>query len=601
MGISIGLDVFGLALLMTSFALVVARRERTELHWLVLGGLSALWFWLVGDLLRGVLPEGDWSGAATRLMFVGVSLHPALWIALAANCAGVVLFKTRQRTLASLVLPPLLMYLLLLTNDAHHLFLRSDFNTGYRPAEAWAGPLFWGYVVWASLCGSCAGFLLLRHAHQLYRREEWWRGMASALAGLLPLALGSLYFFELTPAYIDFTPVAASVSSFLVVTVVLRDRLAAALPIAMRDVIENLREGVVLANPSGEVVAGNPAAQRIFGGSFSLTGGIQLAELLTALCGRNVDESLAGLVASDSKEAGPVTVELKCEDGRHIEVSSASIFRPDGEPVGRFAVLRDRTQKHRYERFLVQSQKLESIGVLAAGLAHEVNNPLAYVRANLSFLRGLGTLVEKNIESFEDSDAEALAEIGQIIDETTDGIERISKTVNGLRRFSRVPGEERAEMDVNEVVRDAVKLAELHRNRGVRVVEELASGLPGLLGSAERMEQVVLNLLLNAKQALAEYPDGEIRVTTASERGELAIRVADNGPGLTDEVKGRIFDPFFTTKSPDEGTGLGLSIAFDIVREHGGILELSSEDREGACFVIRFPLARDDAAHLFEI
>jgi signal transduction histidine kinase len=253
--------------------------------------------------------------------------------------------------------------------------------------------------------------------------------------------------------------------------------------------------------------------------------------------------------------------------------------------------LRDRTQERRYENFLVQSQKLESIGILAAGLAHEVNNPLAYVRANLSFLQSLSETIDKNIDAFEEEDAVSLSEMGQIVEETKDGIERISKTVNGLRRFSRMPSDELTDFDLNQVAEDAIKLAELHRNRGVKVIQSLAKDLPLLHGSEERMEQVLLNLLLNAKQALAERDDGEVFVTTCALRDDIEICIADNGPGFSREVAARIFDPFFTTKSPDEGTGLGLSIAFDIVREHGGVLDVTSREGQGACFTARFPRA----------
>jgi signal transduction histidine kinase len=110
-------------------------------------------------------------------------------------------------------------------------------------------------------------------------------------------------------------------------------------------------------------------------------------------------------------------------------------------------------------------------------------------------------------------------------------------------------------------------------------------------GSADRLGQVVLNLLMNAKHALAGRPFGRITVETLAQRGGVELHVSDNGPGIPEEIQDRIFDPFFTTKGPDQGTGLGLSIAFDIVREHGGSLEIASRPGEGARFIVRLPSA----------
>jgi signal transduction histidine kinase len=145
-------------------------------------------------------------------------------------------------------------------------------------------------------------------------------------------------------------------------------------------------------------------------------------------------------------------------------------------------------------------------------------------------------------------------------------------------------------MDVNPLVDDAIQLAALHTNRSVRVERRLAEGLPQIQGSAQGFVQVVLNLLLNAKQALSEQPDGLIIVESRRCDTSLEILVQDNGPGIPDAALPQIFDPFFTTRDPGQGTGLGLSIAFDIVRNHGGSLEYSASPSGGACFTMRLPI-----------
>jgi signal transduction histidine kinase len=125
----------------------------------------------------------------------------------------------------------------------------------------------------------------------------------------------------------------------------------------------------------------------------------------------------------------------------------------------------------------------------------------------------------------------------------------------------------------------------------VHIANALPTELPLVSGSAERLTQVLLNLLLNAKIAVANHPEGRITTETEVVDNDVVVRVRDNGPGIPDDVQPRIFDPFFTTRPPDQGTGLGLSIAFDIVREHSGTLELESGENGGTCFTIRLPVA----------
>ena len=141
------------------------------------------------------------------------------------------------------------------------------------------------------------------------------------------------------------------------------------------------------------------------------------------------------------------------------------------------------------------------------------------------------------------------------------------------------------------MARQAIRLAELGARSDVVLVSRLAETLPAVKGSADRLGQVVLNLLLNARQAIEGRPFGRILVETLAQHGGVELHVSDNGPGIPEEIQDRIFDPFFTTKGPAEGTGLGLSIAFDIVRDHGGSLEIASRPGEGARFIVRLPSA----------
>jgi two-component system NtrC family sensor kinase len=297
----------------------------------------------------------------------------------------------------------------------------------------------------------------------------------------------------------------------------------------------------------------------------------------------------------------PQPAELVLSDGRHIEVSAGFVRAHDDQPAGRFLVLRDRTDQRRSEGMLRQRQKLESLGILAAGVAHEVNNPLAFVRANLVHLQQLAGELQDRLKHDGQGPAGDLDEIPEVVDESLVGLDRIGRIVDGLLRLSRAPTEALGRVDLNTVVAEAVRYAALHRNRQVTVKTDLAEGLPGAEASADRLIQVILNLLLNAKQALAERDSGTVCVETGlgDDGRSVEIRVRDDGPGIPEELQDRIFDPFFTTRGPGEGTGLGLSIAYDIVRELGGMLSVNSRAGDGACFVIRLPLsskARDTTA-----
>ncbi len=371
---------------------------------------------------------------------------------------------------------------------------------------------------------------------------------------------------------------------------VFRYQLLAALPLARGDVVDHLRDGVVIADAAGRTIDANPGALAILGRSLAEVRGARLGELLATL-GQNaaavelLNERFEQLAPDDA--IAPVELSTRLE--RRIEVTAMCLRAPAGGALGRFAVLRDRTDERRTEGLLRQSQKLETVGSLVAGVAHEVNNPLAFVQANLAQLEQLAAQVVKRLPAFADDDgAEELAEMPQLVAECVEGIGRIRRIVDAMRRFSRM-SDEFAAVDVNRVVEESIRMADLHRNREVLVQSLLEPGLPAVHGSASRLEQVFLNLLVNAKHALAERSAGRIEVTTRLVGDVVEISVRDDGPGVPEALRHRIFDPFFTTKGPERGTGLGLSIAFDIVREHGGVLELRPTSDGGACFVTHLP------------
>ncbi len=236
------------------------------------------------------------------------------------------------------------------------------------------------------------------------------------------------------------------------------------------------------------------------------------------------------------------------------------------------------------ERHRAQSEKLATVGRLAASVMHEINNPLAFVRSNLDFLRS-EVLAQQLPE-------EARAELQEVFEETRTGVERINQIVQDLKGFSRMDVEEPSECALADVVSDAARLAVVRLKHVARLKVEIPEELPEVFATRRRLAQVLLNLLVNAGDALeeAKVQGGEVRVTGAVEGGKVVLRVEDNGPGIPPEVLPKLFDPFYTTKGPEKGTGLGLTISRELMERCGGTLRAENRPEGGARMLLELPL-----------
>jgi PAS domain S-box-containing protein len=392
---------------------------------------------------------------------------------------------------------------------------------------------------------------------------------------------------------IDFTlaPGAAGLAVLLFALAIPGHGVLESQPIVRQDLIEHMPEGLVLADAAGNVLDANASAESILGRDRDALRGGRLETIFEALGAGSDGDQLAERIAGLPLVGARLKGELHTADGRTIEVMAGALGSVGSQPAGRFVSLEDRTLQCKNERLLRERQKLESVGILVAGVAHEINNPLSFVRANLVHLHTLAERVEKLVGPDAVGPDADLLELETVVEESLEGVARISRIVNDMLHFARVHGEAAEPVDVNDVIRTALRLAALDRNNAVVVEERLASGLPPVRGFANRLVQVLLNLLLNANQALAGRPGARVVAESTREGRNVIVQVCDNGPGVPEEHRHLVFDPFFTTRAPGEGTGLGLSIAFDIVREHGGALELGSAPEGGASFTIRLRAA----------
>ncbi len=266
---------------------------------------------------------------------------------------------------------------------------------------------------------------------------------------------------------------------------------------------------------------------------------------------------------------------LPSSDGRSlmVNVSVAPFQSAPGERVGTILIIDDVTARVRLEEQLQHAEKMASVGLLAAGVAHEVNTPLAGITSYTQLLRG----------QLEEADPSQ-----QVLEKIEKQSFRAAKIINGLLNFSRSSGTEFEQVDVNKVLVDVLSLLE-HQLDGskIRVRKELAAELPPIRGNTSRIQQVFFNLVLNARDAMPR--GGWLTLATSCENDTVAVELRDTGHGIRREHIRRIYDPFFTTKGIGKGTGLGLSVSYGIVQEHGGAIFVDSTPGQGTSFRVTFP------------
>ena len=265
---------------------------------------------------------------------------------------------------------------------------------------------------------------------------------------------------------------------------------------------------------------------------------------------------------------------------RTVNVAIAPLVTRKFHVIGRLIIMDDITERVELESQLSQADKLSSIGLLAAGVAHEVNTPLAVIS---SYAQMLAKQVQGDPQK------------SGLLEKITRQTFRASEIVNNLLNFSRTSTTEFAEIDVNKIIADTLALLEHQfKTAKIQVQDELSEHLPTINGNAGRLQQVFLNLFLNARDAMPT--GGTLRVTSSNGEG-VSVAVSDTGSGIAQEHIHRIYDPFFTTKtSPrdgqNRGTGLGLAVTYGIIQEHAGKIRVESRPGEGTTFYLDFPLTR---------
>jgi PAS domain S-box-containing protein len=347
------------------------------------------------------------------------------------------------------------------------------------------------------------------------------------------------------------------------------------------NILESMDSGILVLDLEGLIVRWNRAMEALYGASRADVLGRTLDDVFPAAF---LDSLRGSLVLGRHEETASIyKLNLPAADGRalRVNVSVVPFQFGRGERHGTILIMDDVTVRMRLEQQLQHSEKMASVGLLAAGVAHEVNTPLTGISSYTQMLRD-------RIET-DDPRAELLEKIEK---QTF----RAAKIINNLLNFSRAAGSEFEPLDVNRVLLDVLSLVEhqLDASR-IKVVREMAAELPMVRGNENRLQQVFFNLILNARDAMPS--GGWLTLATRADDDAVVVEVRDTGTGIKREDIKRIYDPFFTTKGIGRGTGLGLSVSYGILQEHGGTIFVDSAPGQGTTFQVALPpLTAQEAA-----
>lgn len=382
----------------------------------------------------------------------------------------------------------------------------------------------------------------------------------------------------------------------------------------MMAINESLYEGVLVFDENGHIALSNRAADRLLGSGEKLISltldqifRLKIDNRLVAF----VDGPLRRVISSGQGMQDDDAV-IVLDDGQSLAVAYACtpLMEKDGVQ-GAILSLRDIGSFKQAQREALQASKLASVGQLAAGIAHEINTPIQYIGDNLGFLaeafQSLSTLLQRAEELLPEPAKAALNEAKLELDaeflmtnipaatrQSLEGVAQVARIVLAMKEFSH-PGERiKAEEDINRAIENTLAVSRNEWKQSVTVETRLAADLPRVHCLGGEINQVFLNLIINATHAVEEAErgrDGKISITTRRDGDMVEIVVEDNGIGMTEETRGKIFDPFFTTKRVGKGTGQGLAICRDVVvAKHGGRITVDSSPGVGTSFSVMLPI-----------
>ena len=341
------------------------------------------------------------------------------------------------------------------------------------------------------------------------------------------------------------------------------------------NIIESINVGVMTVNLQGRITNWNGALEEMYGMPRERAIGKRIPEVFRPSIVNALKQ-----YTDRSEVDEPVTVykfRTQVLDGRELtlNISLAPLHNKAGEVEGTLIAIEDVTARMDLEQQLQQNEKLSSIGLLAAGVAHEVNTPLT----------GISSYAQMLLQQVPETDPRH-----QLLEKIHRQTSRASSIVNNLLNFARVSDARFAEVDLPRVIDDTLQLLEAQlRNTNIEVVRRYADYLPPAFGNAPKLQQVFMNLILNARDAMPH--GGRLEISVSADDQVAVITFRDTGVGIAPKNLHKIYDPFFTTKQIGQGTGLGLAVSFGIIQDHGGHIQVESQSGQGTVFYLSLPLA----------
>ena len=546
------------------------RRSAPGAYPLIFLGLSVA-IWQVAYGLALFTEPGELRIVLAKVQYIGIVMVPTAWLTFAIQYTGRGNWLN-AKTIPLLAVMPITTLALVWTNGSHNLIwatIEFDVSGSLSLLHLTYGNAFWVHTIYSYMV-MLAGILIVAEDIFYSHRLFWQQSAAMLVSAIAPWVANWLFFIEAAPMEnLDPTPFAFLVSVAVLWWAVYRVRLLDITPVALKAIFENITSGVIVLDDQERVVASNDSAKDIVGRDVLTDIGLRLRDVWPAgdcVLKAEAEESItySDVLLGDASAGMSYDVVVSPFHDRHQRV------------VGRIVLLHDVSERRNAERRLQQTSQLAALGELAAGVCHELNNPLSAIMGYAQLL---------NMQDLPHS-------ISQDVDKIVSQAKRAAKIVDDLLSFSHRQQVRRGAVNISEMVSQALSLREYAlRMNNIVVKTDFGQDIPKTSGDEHQLTQVVLNLIMNAEQAMVECQgSGVLTISTRCTGNTIQISVADTGPGIQSDHLGRIFDPFFTTKEVGKGTGLGLSMCYGWVQAHEGTIWAESEFGHGATFYVELPV-----------
>lgn len=366
--------------------------------------------------------------------------------------------------------------------------------------------------------------------------------------------------------------------------------------------LESVNCGIFIINHEGVILEANKRVETMLGYARDKIIG---KTYLNILAPNEVETNTLVEKLLLEKNIGPTVTKIKNTQGKTLDIEYTIMSAVINDEQMFLAILNDVTEIERLRQQALLNDKLATVGTLAAGIVHEINNPVAWVLTNLNFLKERLKKYENDIKEYRFSKDDAYTHLEELkkelnsyhelVAESLEGIVQVKDIVRDLKGFTRIDERNEVHADIHDILNSAIKIASSQCKHKIKIQKLYADNIPKGMFERGKLQQVFLNLIINAVQSISELPEYSdkeniLQIHTHLNKNEIYIDIADNGPGISPEVLPKIFDPFFTTKPTGIGTGLGLSICKEIIEQIGGRISLQTEIGKGTTFTIVIPL-----------